>query len=188
MSLEEMLSTIGSQREIVSDKLVPADYPDCPKDWKKPFRYLSAPKSGEELLPNSDIWIQFMMQKYHAALSRIIGVVNERKRPHIPYGAYIISVALENAFYHGNQNNPELAVNVNVFEGQRGLVISIEDSGQGFDHKSITDLFKGLHYTRIRPQERYFLRKGNGFQAYHIAGQKIAFEKDGRIVNILYEW
>jgi serine/threonine-protein kinase RsbW len=48
--------------------------------------------------------------------------------------------ALANAIFHGNRQDPEKKVSVRCFcQPDRGLLVSVEDEGSGFDPKQVPD-------------------------------------------------
>ncbi|MBU3913614.1 MAG: ATP-binding protein [Nanoarchaeota archaeon] len=193
LNLEKMFELIGDTRLVRFDVLVPLEIPNCPPSalWKPPREYLVPPKDYE--LPNIDLWAQFVKDQY-SGLDEIVKLVRTALNTN-KIGPYVLSVALENAFYHGNQNNPALPVTVKTFQGTGGVVVRIRDSGSGFDFAKVTRQFKEVEKRKLmvysHPEDvpkdlKYFSRRGRGFYAYEYSRPKISFENQGTVVNVLY--
>ncbi len=79
--------------------------------------------------------------------------------------------ALINAIKHGNKNNKELPIIVNYCMLKDKFWVSVQDSGEGFDHKKIPDptgkenLLKtsgrGVYLIKYLMDEVLFNKKGN---------------------------
>ncbi len=208
LPLEKMLDYINFQEFIQFDFIVPENYPGCPKldEWKPPFVFENVPWSSHEpwtvdnLPKNSDLWNQFVRDRYKGVdkfKDNFNSIAASLKRDRI-FG-YLASVALENAFYHGNRNNPMLPVSFKVFAGSAGQVVRIRDSGIGFDTDKITNTLKRVEKRLGKPllstyegrdflkaKDRYFMRSGGGFAFYHGAREAISFDNNGSSINILY--
>jgi anti-sigma regulatory factor (Ser/Thr protein kinase) len=89
----------------------------------------------------------------------------------------MVAYALENAFLHGNGNDPRLAVAATYFVGRDGLVARIEDEGSGFDFRTTQQNFE--------QGKVYMHRHGNGFRKYNQPDAEVSFEGAGNIVNIM---
>lgn len=195
-SLEKELERLGEDRLIRDEEIIPSSYPDFPKEakWLPPFAFEKAPRSPEEIPPYSDLWAQFMNERYQG-LYEMMGVINDRNVDR-RRGPHVVGVAFENAFYHGNQNNPDLAVRVRMFEGAKGALIRIKDAGKGFDYKKKTRQVREAGERQLNvyskpdslPAElKYFSRKGGGFYAYYIDYCRIFFEEKGSAIGIVFE-
>ena len=196
LSFEEMLDSIKFREWIKQERVVLMEFPDCPKIWHAP-RYYNIPPNEKTIEPFFDLWAQFVSSRYKTP-DYIISIVNDRKNLYGPesMSSSIISLTLENAFYHGNQNNPYLPVNVNVFDGESGLVVRVSDCGFGFDFKrkiSILEMLdkKNKYFifngNKVKKRDRYFMRKGSGLYYSFYSSAKVSFEDSGKSVNILYE-
>ncbi|MFH1637415.1 MAG: hypothetical protein ABIB71_03250 [Candidatus Woesearchaeota archaeon] len=199
VSLENMLKRIKFQEAIAYDYIVPATYPGCPKltEWLPPPNYEILPEE-KDLLKNSDIWKQFLKDKYRTTLDGIIGILNKKGvfgiKDHTPG---LMCLALENALCHGNQNNPELPVTLKAFKGKKGMVVRIRDSGIGFDYKSKIKSVKNLAnkayyledmHKRVGKNDKYFSRLGTGLWFFQLNPAIVSFENNGTTVNIMYKF
>lgn len=91
----------------------------------------------------------------------------------------IVCEALSNAFSHGHNKDPLLPIFVRVMKGEKGLVLSIEDSGKGFNVKEV--------YKKYRNNKQYYYTAGNGLRLMaesSIFG--IFYDSTGCIFNMLY--
>jgi hypothetical protein len=91
----------------------------------------------------------------------------------------ILCEALSNAFSHGHNKDPELPIFVRIMKGEKGLLISIQDSGRGFNVKEV--------YNKYRTKKQYYSTAGNGLRLMAespIFG--IFHDFTGRAFNMLY--
>lgn len=91
------------------------------------------------------------------------------------YGNILLAVteAVNNAIYHGNQNNPHKSVHIGFENGNKQLVFSVCDEGKGFDFSNLPD-----------PTDPSNIDKMNGrgvFLMKHLA-DKVEFQQDGKEV------
>ncbi|MEK6940291.1 MAG: ATP-binding protein [Nanoarchaeota archaeon] len=89
----------------------------------------------------------------------------------------VLHEAFENAFGHGNCDSSFLPVSVKWFKGNKGYVVRIRDTGEGFDYHHII--------SERRNGRMIFKHEGWGF--YHYASYdwiNISFEGSGNIINI----
>lgn len=82
-------------------------------------------------------------------------------------------LGLENAFIHGKK-----PVILNAFRGEKGIIIRIEDCGEGFNFKKVQKNYM--------QRTKYFKNKGMGFESYNKNGYLVSFENKGRTLNMLY--
>ncbi|MFH1173534.1 MAG: hypothetical protein V1725_00180 [archaeon] len=191
LTLNNMLDNVEESRLVHFDWILPAAIVGCPSRsvWKPPQRYDFPPADYE---PYIDLWAQFVIEHY-AGLDELMTCIRETVGG--KHGSYILSMALENAFYHGNQNDPTLPVTIKAFQGIRGVVVRIRDSGVGFDFKKAVEQLKQIEHQNIplylHPEQvpenmRFFSRKGRGFYAFMYSSPIISFEANGSAVNMLY--
>ncbi|MBI2581582.1 ATP-binding protein [Candidatus Woesearchaeota archaeon] len=89
----------------------------------------------------------------------------------------IILEVLSNAVERGNGGVLGLPIWVEIYEGNKGYVLRVKDSGKGFDFKEVIRTMK--------EGKRYFKNEGNGFRLYDQSAHEVFFEGQGNIVNIL---
>ena len=95
------------------------------------------------------------------------------------YGNILIAIteAVNNAIVHGNQNNPDKKIKINVESVQPGLKFQISDEGTGFDFDDLPD-----------PTDPENLDKPNGrgvFLMRHLADEVEFYEK-GQTVELSF--
>ena len=82
-----------------------------------------------------------------------------------------------------------------AFEGEKGFVISVKDSGQGFDFREAiakANLFleRGNRDRSrawdVQPSEKYFKRWGSAFWVYMVYPVDVSFEDAGSRTNMLF--
>ena len=98
-----------------------------------------------------------------------------RRKPNMKF---VVGWAIENAFLRGNKNNPDLEVSVRYFLGERGSIVSVIDSGEGFD-------FKGVQRKYLARDSSYKQRNGAAFIGYNWNDFEVSFENRGSRVNIM---
>lgn len=195
-TLEDMLREIHVTHTLRCDTIVPATYHDCPKEFAPPVKYDHVPLP-QEVDFNRQLWHN--VSKHYNADLILMDRIRTRRGEHARLSEKSpdlspIAMALENAFYHGNQENPELPVQFMAFEGETGIVASVKDSGDGFDFRNVIEKakacfekFDGKRYTfMFQPDERYFQRWGTCFWAFMIYPVDVSFESNGSRVNMLF--
>jgi hypothetical protein len=112
-TLEQGLGMIGRAKLVLKETVIPSHYTN---NGNSPYRpeyewlYLYERKLAVFLKP----W----MASLRSALIGENGVLSE---------------ALSNAFCHGHKKDPLIPIDISVFLGRQGLIISIKDTGPGFD-------------------------------------------------------
>lgn len=200
-SIDDLLEKIDFQRMLWYDLLTPSSFEDCPSEkcWIPPFEFENIPSDKSDLPNYSDLWSQFMLNKYNNRLDEIIDRINQKRNiwhKNKKTGGAIIAFALENAFYHGNQNNPNLLVSLKYLEGKKGAVIRIRDSGNGFDYSKVLERRNAIKTNnlslcspeKIPTNKRYFKRRGRGFNLFSFQKEKISFDKEGTCINLCYDY
>ena len=80
--------------------------------------------------------------------------------------------ALTNAFERGKS-----PVTIKIFRGQRGHVLRLEDSGEGFNYeKCVAEMRSG--------GEKFYQRNGGGFKKFERRPYQISYEGRGNIFNM----
>ena len=84
----------------------------------------------------------------------------------------VLSEGLSNAYCHGHNRNPSLPIKLDVYDGSVGIVITITDTGMGFDWKNTLDeMVRG---------KMFFHCAGNGFRIMNkIQHVKINYDNRG---------
>lgn len=95
------------------------------------------------------------------------------------YGNVLISTveAVTNAIVHGNENNPDKDVKIEVLKEDKTLTVTIEDEGNGFDMNLIPD-----------PTKPDYIEKpdGRGIFLMKNLTDDLQFEKNGAIVKLIF--
>lgn len=88
-----------------------------------------------------------------------------------------ICTAIENAYFRGNKSENYLSITLKLFEGRKGIVYRIRDSGEGFDFDSVQ--------AKFQEGEKYYQNIGVGFRNYNYHDIEASFEGNGNTVNIM---
>ena len=95
------------------------------------------------------------------------------------YGNVLISTieAVTNAIVHGNNNDPEKNVTIEVIKDDKKLTIIVEDEGNGFDLNMVPD-----------PTKPDYIEKpdGRGIFLMRNLTDDMEFEKNGAIVKLIF--
>mgnify|MGYP001566021834 FL=1 len=195
-TLEDMLREIGVKTTLISDIIIPAMHPQFPKSfWRlPPSAYEGYSLTGREFI--RDLWYVVDVELGYSGCNKILQRVKARRGPRKsnvepgrpPLGREPIGMALENAFFHGNKENPNLPVSLMGFEGTNGVVASVKDSGDGFDFKQTISKFFSWKKARYCDRELYkfYTRMAMGFASYKKESVEVSFEEGGRRVNMLF--
>jgi serine/threonine-protein kinase RsbW len=95
------------------------------------------------------------------------------------YGNVLIAVteAVNNAIQHGNKESGALTVDLYVGDKETDFCFCIEDSGKGFDFRSLPD---------PTSPENIELENGRGIYLMKSLAEEVEFEDNGRSVNIYF--
>ena len=128
IKFQEALSFIQSASRVRRDTVVPAKFPACVD---------STYRSGYD-------WLY----QYERDIAGFLAPWLKPYRYELIGEKGILCEALSNAFSHGHGKDPNKTINVEVFVGQRGLLVRMEDSGKGFnvDHVYQSYLKKKIYY------------------------------------------
>ncbi|MBR2194828.1 MAG: ATP-binding protein [Salinivirgaceae bacterium] len=95
------------------------------------------------------------------------------------YGNVLISTieAVTNAIVHGNNNDPQKNVTIEVIKEDKKLTIIVEDEGNGFDLNKVPD-----------PTKPDYIEKpdGRGIFLMKNLTDDVEFEKNGAIVKLIF--
>ena len=133
---EDALQLIASPRQILKDRIVPAEFSHSPDS---PYR------------PDYD-WLFIYERRIAAFLEKWL----KPYRYELIGENGILCEALSNAFFHGHAKDPHKPIIVRVILGERGLIVQIKDTGPGFDVQTV--------YHCYRAQKKYYCKAGNGIR------------------------
>jgi len=110
----------------------------------------------------------------------IDNVCEENKINQDFYGNILIALteAVNNAIFHGNNNDPQKKVTVAYKQSNDGILFSVEDQGKGFNYDALPD-----------PTDPENIEKPNGrgvFLMKHLA-DKVDFHNNGRKVELEFK-
>lgn len=133
---EQALELIASPRQILKDRIVPADFPHSPDSPYRP---------GYDWLYSYERHIAAFLEKWLKPYRyELIGENG------------ILCEALSNAFFHGHAKDPDRPIVVRVILGKQGLIVQIKDTGPGFNVQKV--------YNHYRTQKKYYSKAGNGIR------------------------
>jgi anti-sigma regulatory factor (Ser/Thr protein kinase) len=136
MEPKEALQLIASPRQVLKERIVPADFPQLPDSPYKPgYDWLF--KYERRIAAFLEKWLQ--VHRYE--------LIGEKG---------ILCEALSNAFCHGHGKDPQKPILVRVLLGERGLIVQIKDTGPGFDVRRV--------YRRYHTKKKYYSTAGNGIR------------------------
>jgi anti-sigma regulatory factor (Ser/Thr protein kinase) len=136
MTPEEALHLIVSPRQILKERIVPAEFPHLPDSPYLP---------GYDWLYNYERRIAAFLEKW--LKTHRYELIGEKG---------ILCEALSNAFCHGHEKDPQKPILVRVILGKQGLIVQIKDTGPGFDVQGT--------YKRYHTKKRYYSTAGNGIR------------------------
>ncbi len=148
MSLEQGLTRIDSHGSLHDEVLVPAQ---CPASPNSPYRAEYEWLFGVE-----------------RALARTLSPWLEGFRYELIGSKGLLCEALSNAFAHGNRKDPKRPIAITIYEGNKGLIVRIKDSGRGFNIDGVID-----EYSR-------------GKSYYHTAGNGLRLMISSTVFNVFY--
>lgn len=106
-----------------------------------------------------------------------------RQRHYDPGSCFAIRIALEealtNAFRHGNRNDPDKTVTLDCRVNSEGVVIDIEDEGEGFDPDAVPDPTE---------EENMEIPSGRGIVLMRSFMSEVVFQPPGNRVRMIYRW
>jgi anti-sigma regulatory factor (Ser/Thr protein kinase) len=133
---EQALNLIASPKQILKDRVVPAEFPHNPDSPYKP---------GYDWLFSYERRIAAFLEKWLKPFRyELIGENG------------LLCEALSNAFFHGHAKDPEKPIIVRVILGEQGLIVQVKDTGRGFDVRKV--------YNQFRNQKKYYSKAGNGIR------------------------
>jgi serine/threonine-protein kinase RsbW len=88
-----------------------------------------------------------------------------------------VNEAVSNAIIHGNKSDLSKIVQINFVEEPEKYLINIIDQGNGFDYKNVKN---PTH------KENIYKESGRGIFIMYQYADKVEFEENGRIVNLIF--
>ncbi len=89
----------------------------------------------------------------------------------------VLEEALTNAIKHGNQNQVDLFVDVNITQEGRKLTFKIGNQGKGFDPEKVPDPTQGAGLLRTSGRGVFLIRKIMDEVAYQDNGRVLVMAK-----------
>ena len=128
----------------------------------------------KELVLPSDYQSLIDVEKLVGAVCQDLGVNDEA------FGNVLIAVseAVNNAISHGNQNNPDLNVTINVLNDPTVFCIQVKDQGKGFAYDALPD---------PTAPENIFKESGRGVFLMKNLADEVEFENPGNTVNLYFQ-
>tara|TARA_B100000989_G_C19401758_1_gene410296 strand:+ start:42 stop:431 length:390 start_codon:yes stop_codon:yes gene_type:complete len=96
------------------------------------------------------------------------------------YGNVLVSVteAVNNAIVHGNKEDKNKKVKINLYKNKKSVRFVIEDEGIGFDYNNLPDPTSPENIEKI---------KGRGIFLIKNLSDKTKFKSGGRVVDMLFK-
>ncbi len=134
INFQEALRFLQSAKQVRCDTVVPADFPECvDSTYRHGYDWLY--QYERDIAGFLESWLK----PYRYELIGEKGLLCE---------------ALSNAFSHGHNKDPRKPIKVEVFLGDRGLLVRLEDSGKGFNVRKV--------YQSYLKKKIYYHTAGNG--------------------------
>jgi len=135
-SLEDVLKKLEDPELILNETLIPADAPEV---HHSPYR-------------NGYDWLFW----YERKLAGFLEPWLKEYRYDLIGEKGILCEALSNSFCHGHNRESKLPISIKVYLGQRGVLVQIKDSGNGF---AVDKIKKNFRFGKP-----YFHLAGNGLR------------------------
>ena len=92
------------------------------------------------------------------------------------YGNILIAVteAVNNAIFHGNQNDPEKFVQIGFQSSNQQLIFSIKDEGPGFDHANLPDPTDPSNIEKINGRGVFLMKNLADKIEFHNKGEEVS--------------
>ncbi len=128
---------------------------------------------NKELVIKSKLENMPLVENFIDEVSVCLSIVSEL------YGNLLISTieAVTNAIVHGNENNPDKLVHINVEGKEHTINVKVADEGKGFNVDVVPD-----------PTKPDYIEKPNGrgiFLMKNLA-DKVIFDKNGSVVTLTF--
>ena len=129
---------------------------------------------NKELIIQSKLENMSLVENFIDEISISLSIVSDL------YGNLLISTieAVTNAIVHGNENNPDKIVRINVVSDDKKIDVTVADEGNGFDVNVVPD-----------PTKPNYIEQPNGrgiFLMRNLA-DKVKFDKNGSVVTLTFK-
>lgn len=129
---------------------------------------------NKELIIQSKLDNMSLVENFIDEISIALSIVSDL------YGNLLISTieAVTNAIVHGNDNNPDKVVRINVESDDKKIIVTVSDEGEGFDVSVVPD-----------PTKPNYIEQPNGrgiFLMRNLA-DKVKFDKNGSVVILTFK-
>lgn len=129
---------------------------------------------NKELIIQSKLDNMSLVENFIDEISIALSIVSDL------YGNLLISTieAVTNAIVHGNDNNPDKVVRINVESDDKKITVTVFDEGEGFDVSVVPD-----------PTKPNYIEQPNGrgiFLMRNLA-DKVKFDKNGSVVILTFK-
>lgn len=129
---------------------------------------------NKELIIQSKLDNMSLVENFIDEISIALSIVSDL------YGNLLISTieAVTNAIVHGNDNNPDKVVRINVESDDKKITVTVSDEGEGFDVSVVPD-----------PTKPNYIEQPNGrgiFLMRNLA-DKVKFDKNGSVVILTFK-
>ena len=130
---------------------------------------------NKELVIKSKLENMSLVENFIDEVSVCLSIVSDL------YGNLLISTieAVTNAIVHGNNNDPEKLVHIDLVSDDKKIDVTVTDEGQGFDVNIVPD-----------PTKPDYIEKPNGrgiFLMKNLA-DKVKFDKNGSVVTLTFNF
>jgi len=89
----------------------------------------------------------------------------------------VVQDVLHNAIERGNNFSRELPFLVEIYSGERGRILSVEDCGDGFNPSEV------IH--KMNSGEKYFKYQGRGMKLLSSTDKEVSWNEKGNIIYIM---
>lgn len=129
---------------------------------------------NKELIIQSKLENMSLVENFIDEISILLSIVSDL------YGNLLISTieAVTNAIVHGNENDPDKIVRINVESDEKKINVTVSDEGKGFDVNVVPD-----------PTKPNYIEQPNGrgiFLMRNLA-DKVKFDKNGSVVTLTFK-
>ena len=130
---------------------------------------------NKELVIKSKLENMSLVENFIDEVSVCLSIVSDL------YGNLLISTieAVTNAIVHGNNNDPEKLVHIDLESDDKKIDVTVTDEGKGFDVSIVPD-----------PTKPDYIEKPNGrgiFLMKNLA-DKVKFDKNGSVVTLTFNF